>query len=543
MSGAVLDRARSMTYEVGTNVKGRGIGAAWTFALPKRDLGVALVVGRVSTAEQDALSGLARQVIRIEGVADGPQSGGRFAEAVGVDLVRFGRGAERLMSARPELAARVARALGSDGVAFGESARVLPGNLAELAGHHPLTIRRLLAAPARGAVRIVAPAEDRRARDRLTELGHMPLRTRGRLRMVEAVRRRLGARQERAAWLAGRDPSIGSGPPRYVADIARQAGQSIARTGWAIVAPGDYASQKVLMLLFEAERLRPVSLVKLGSQPEHLERLENEADALRVLATLPIAEGRAPTLRFAGQHAGRGVVGEAWVDGRPFRTVARAAPDCPSLDDATEWLLELATTTAADRDAGEVGAALRDLLDRFRAVYQLPDTELAVLEASVQAVEDHGGRLPVVLQHGDPGTWNLLVSPEGRTVFLDWESAEPRGMPFWDLLYFQRSYGSLVSRRDGIRRRLDAAARHLVSVTPLQARFVEDIRRMTSAIGWPTELVGPMIYACWMHRSLKEATRLTPASLHRGHYLSLLRLLIDRRRTPALRGLVADVDR
>jgi len=42
-----------------------------------------------------------------------------------------------------------------------------------------------------------------------------------------------------------------------------------------------------------------------------------------------------------------------------------------------------------------------------------------------------------------------------------------------------------------------------------------------------------------MHRALKEATRLPAERLERGHYVSLLRLCIDRRSAPALRRLFA----
>ena len=51
--------------------------------------------------------------------------------------------------------------------------------------------------------------------------------------------------------------------------------------------------------------------------------------------------------------------------------------------------------------------------------------------------------------------------------------------------------------------------------------------------------VEPLFYTCWMHRALKEATRLPPEHLEEGHYLRLLRLCIERRSAPALRRLFA----
>ena len=60
-------------------------------------------------------------------------------------------------------------------------------------------------------------------------------------------------------------------------------------------------------------------------------------------------------------------------------------------------------------------------------------------------------RFPLVFQHGDPGPWNVLITSDGRPGFLDWEAAEPHGMPLWDLFHFLRSFGFQVSRAAGTR--------------------------------------------------------------------------------------------
>jgi hypothetical protein len=50
-------------------------------------------------------------------------------------------------------------------------------------------------------------------------------------------------------------------------------------------------------------------------------------------------------------------------------------------------------------------------------------------------------------------------------------------------------------------------------------------------------LVEPLFYTCWMHRALKEATRLQPDRLESGTYVRLLRLCVARRDAPGLRRL------
>lgn len=144
-----------------------------------------------------------------------------------------------------------------------------------------------------------------------------------------------------------------------------------------------------------------------------------------------------------------------------------------------------------------------------------------------------------MFQHGDPGTWNALVTPSGRVAFLDWEAAEIAGMPLWDVFYFMRAFGVLASRRAGTRDMTKGFAEQYLQPTPIGDLLTDITRRACERIGLVTSLVEPLFYTCWMHRSLKEATRLEQHSLERGHYINLLRLCIDQRNTPALQRLFA----
>jgi hypothetical protein len=143
-----------------------------------------------------------------------------------------------------------------------------------------------------------------------------------------------------------------------------------------------------------------------------------------------------------------------------------------------------------------------------------------------------------VNQHGDPGTWNLLVDPAGQTMFLDWEAAETDGMPLWDLLYLFRSYAVTVSRRAGVRDRLDGAARHMLDGSPLADRLVRAVGAYRVAVGLPVEAIEPLLYGCWVHRAIKESTRLQAGRLQDGQFVRLIRLMLERPRAPTLARLI-----
>jgi hypothetical protein len=68
--------------------------------------------------------------------------------------------------------------------------------------------------------------------------------------------------------------------------------------------------------------------------------------------------------------------------------------------------------------------------------------------------------------------------------------------------------------------------------------------RYCAETGLAREFVKPLFYVCWVHRALKEVTRLPPDRVNRGRYVNLLRLSIERRESPGLRRLfsLAPVD-
>lgn len=520
----ILSHARSMRYEVGSNLKGTQQAATWTLLLPTLDVRSAAVVGRPTPAEVATLVGLTgRPPINL---AD--------AKAA-LDLVFVARGGRRQILSDAGRQALEDR-LGPSGAVYLDGRGGQP-SLGDVAARHP---RRYDVWPSVGTARAFIPSGDEATVARLVELRLLPppgansLRNRaiGRLAELGAVRRRAG-RWAEVATGAGSSTA----PPAWLGQIAREAGVDIGEFAWALVAPGDYPSQKVLAIMLDPADRAPRMVVKLGVHPAHAPRLANEAAALRRLAALDLPPGSVPALRFNGEHAGRHVVGQSWVPGVPFARATDVTPHSPQLAAAVAWLSSLAARTVDRRPAAELSLALRDLHDRFAAIHRLPAPEATFLQDQVRAVERHPGTLPTVMQHGDPGTWNLLVD-DGTVAFLDWESAEVNGMPLWDLFHLQASFGALAVRRERLRRRLDATLLHLVDSTPLQARFADQVATMADRIELPRTMIEPLFFLAWMHRSLKEATRRTDATLQRGLYLRLLRSLIARRDTPPLRRLL-----
>jgi aminoglycoside phosphotransferase (APT) family kinase protein len=54
-----------------------------------------------------------------------------------------------------------------------------------------------------------------------------------------------------------------------------------------------------------------------------------------------------------------------------------------------------------------------------------------------------GGEIPLVLVHGDFAPWNLKFQEDGQIAAIDWEDAQLKGFPLWDLCHFFLMQGHL----------------------------------------------------------------------------------------------------
>jgi hypothetical protein len=558
---SVLGSALTAPSIPGSNLRGAVGGANWCFLLPSLELGRVAYVGAPSCAALITLTALSDEVV----VCAPQRRLGRVRRAIrdkglrGVSLLETeGRGAIPLsdrsadvvvLARHPDrrMGEEIERLLTPEGISFVEfriptrpSPRTSPLPLGRLERREVFWL-----APAGGEVWAAAPVGDRRAiayleqrflRRRLVlrRLLRHPRRALQRQLLVTRLARRRGALVVRSTATAV------DGPPRYLQSVAAAAGISLERHRWGLAAPGDYGSQKVLFFLFRGDRGVPEYVAKITRDPSLNPRLENEHRALGLLGETEIGAASAlPRPVFFGYRYGLAVLGETAIDGMPFVERTTSTADCGLAQAALDWLVELGvgTTWRPAGPAGAVAGELEALFERFRKIYQLSPAQDAFLAAQIEVLGSIEKGFPLVFQHGDPGPWNLLITAAGEPAFLDWEAAEPHGMPLWDLFHFLRSYSLRVSRASGTRDPMRSFEEQLLGDSELGRLLAQKTSRYCAETGLATELVEPLFYLCWVHRALREATRLHPHHLDRGRYVNLLRVSIERRESPGLRRL------
>jgi len=321
-------------------------------------------------------------------------------------------------------------------------------------------------------------------------------------------------------------------PPQYLVSLAHKAGIDLRRYRFGLSARGLYNSNKVIFYLFEGLQERPEIVVKMTRAHEFNFRLANEAAVLTRLRQKGFVEpGTYPELLFFDTYHGQAALAQRVIPGEPFRRRTRLTVACPFARDAISWILRLgkAATNPSLATPSQVAAGLAKLLAQFEEIYKPSAEESCFLRMQIERIRSSSSAFPLVFQHGDPGTWNLLVRPDGRVAFLDWESGEPNGMPLWDLFYFLLSFGSWMSRQRGDRDVESSFRKAFLTASPLSALLAGATERYCAEVGLAKDLVEPLFYTCWMHRALKEATRLSAAELHDGDFVRLLRLCIRER--------------
>jgi hypothetical protein len=550
----VLHRSLAADLQVGTNLRGAVSGGGWLYALPRLEFRSIVCLGAPTDATLATLARAGASVLVVEASTRRRQRVERSSGSMRWSAIRVVEDVDAAAIGSPDLVvaadgrmtrrrttqlAMALERLVPDGYAYVATAALddpVVDRLASARGY-----RRLAVGPTRGEAHSVVPVDDASMRRTLRRLGLEGSATFLRHPRLAARERRVRAalpfprrERERTTVLIGAGSGPAGGLPDWIRSVAAEGGRDLTGWRWGVAARGEYDSQKVLVLLAPPASPGPTGLVKVTRSSTHADRLENEGVVLEHLGGLPVATGRAPELWFRGRHADRAILGESMAEGVPFPDSARWEPRCPHLTDALAWLTDLGAATRAAAPATAVAEALLALLERYVAIHPAPPPETAFLRERFSGLAAVDAPIPTVLQHGDPGIWNLLVDDDGRTVFLDWEAGELDGLPLWDLLYFFRSYAVAASRRAGVRDRLEAASRHLLATSPLGERFAEAVTTYRARVGVPAEAVEALVYGCWVHRALKEATRMAPGHAGEGQYVRLIRRMVSGPTAPIL---------
>jgi glycosyltransferase involved in cell wall biosynthesis len=198
-----------------------------------------------------------------------------------------------------------------------------------------------------------------------------------------------------------------------------------------LLTAGHRSINKAVGLVFAEGVERPQMAVKFARVAEAEPGLAHEAMALRRLGEEHPALAGAPRLGGEGTRVGRlAVIEEAVAGGSMLHTL-----DPDNFGELAQRVTRLLIELGGGRGGSD---RRRRLVEQPLAAFERDfGTVVAASElAAARHLLDGLGELPPAFEHRDCSPWNVVLGPGGAPVLLDWESAEPDGLPGLDLVYF-----------------------------------------------------------------------------------------------------------
>jgi aminoglycoside phosphotransferase (APT) family kinase protein len=283
----------------------------------------------------------------------------------------------------------------------------------------------------------------------------------------------------------------------------------------AMLAGGEGAWSRVVLLPFAGTGRRPRTVLKLPRTREHNPATEREQRTLRRVrsAVPPDLAAGLPSVLGTRTWAGLCVGSESFVAGRPVASAPRRTAETSTLDAAVAWLIRLDLATARALAPPDRPGARRVLDESFRqtvGTLRLPfDADAVCGRFGAERAGDTP--IPVVWQHCDLTPFNLRWDGS-RHALVDWESARP-GPALCDLLYLllHWQWTGLPSFGAAPAEVFDAVflSGHGVPASKASAQ----VRRYCAALGVDGALVGPLLLRMLSQQALDRAERVRDVGL------------------------------
>ena len=254
-----------------------------------------------------------------------------------------------------------------------------------------------------------------------------------------------------------------------------------------LITAGRSPENKLVALTFNSGGSEPRIAVKLPRVPKAEAGLEHEAAVLHAAHAERERSG-IPRLIARATIAGRIAVAESVVTGRPLLDLLARDSHRTLCLKVTDFLADLATDAPRRRST-----AWRESIAEV-ALQALSPAE----QQRARAILAQLGPLPEVFEQRDCSPWNVLVQRDGTLALLDWESAEERGLPGLDLVYFLGYAGFLVDGTMHTGGEIASYRRMLTPTTLSGGAYAECTAMYTERVGLDQSTLPPLRLLCWL---------------------------------------------
>jgi aminoglycoside phosphotransferase len=207
-----------------------------------------------------------------------------------------------------------------------------------------------------------------------------------------------------------------------------------------VVTPRFRASSHVVFLILPHGQADPVLVAKMPRLAGVSGSIEREVANLRaVQASRAGGFDSIPRVIAFEEYNGRSILVETALIGQPMdpATVRRDFTACCQA--VTNWLTEVQLLANGSSETAPTwfGRLVEQPFRYFEEVFPLSAKEARLLEQTWELVAPlRQANLPLVFEHNDLSHPNVMRLKDGKLGVVDWEQAEPRGLPASDLFFF-----------------------------------------------------------------------------------------------------------
>ncbi len=314
-----------------------------------------------------------------------------------------------------------------------------------------------------------------------------------------------------------------------------------ADTPCLLLTGGRRSINKVVALPFPPGASRPAAVVKFSRLAEAERALEREAEALESLARAHPGVTGVPRVLARGRRGGGYGLAESAIYGKPL--IGELSPQsfgelAGRVADNLAGLVADAPTDAGDWRQRLIAAPLAEFERNFGAVAAPGTVDTA--RALLDGIEE----LPQACEHRDCSPWNVLLDEAGAPALLDWESAEPRGLPGLDLAYFLANAAFVLDGSLDSGRTRESYARLLDPRGPYHAASERCVADYCRRVGLSPDSFTRLRLLAWIVHSKSDYAHLTMAAgsapqapaLRESTFLGLVEEELARRPSVGERG-------
>jgi aminoglycoside phosphotransferase (APT) family kinase protein len=326
-----------------------------------------------------------------------------------------------------------------------------------------------------------------------------------RVRLVEAAVRNVTL----VAWLPD-DRTVGTPPPGMPVQPVLPAGEALDAASWStlFMTPWFEASRHVLALYVARDTGGIAAVAKLPRRAWDVGGIETEAAALRTVGASGSALVRAaPQVLDERFDGARPYLLQSGVGGTAIGPeVVRRSPGLV-LDAGTTLIEELATGGTAGGTSASVERLVDVPLDRLATALSLPETRRLVQRSKEMLGPLRAARLPAVLEHGDFGHPNLILTRGDRMAAIDWERFDAEGLPALDLVFFLQYVKECLASAVTIESQLRAFDAAFVGPGAWAAPLLSSY---AARLEIPEALLPHLVLATWCRTAAGLVPRLEP---------------------------------